>query len=129
MTTNIINDSIGKGILFPFQLEDGKIKISTGQVLIDASIKNILLWAYNTRYFMEEFGSRIYEVIEEPNNPALKANLRIFTQQALTVWEKRIEVLEIEIIDTSQSSIKLVITYKIKLNGTTKQLTQNINIE
>lgn len=128
MAEQLIQSVLGKGIVFPFQLESGKIKISNYNELIQASIKNILLWPYYSRYFMQEFGSRIYEMLEEPNRAVMKTHLRTFTLQSLNRWEPRISVLEVDVFDTSPSSIKMTITYKIKLNNTVQQLTQNITI-
>lgn len=103
-----------KGISFPLQLTSGSHTLVEGVDLIEDSIKIILSWSLFTRDYEDTFGSRIFEILEEPNDDVLITLARRFTIDALEEWEKRIE-LETFIIER-QSPEKLLIdlVYRIK---------------
>lgn len=101
------------GLAFPVQLVDGKHTLTEGLELIKSSIKIILSWPLRTRKFNGEFGSRIFETIEEPNDDVLMALVRRFTLDALGKWESRIELISMDISrDMDKLNINLV--YKVK---------------
>ncbi len=108
------NDLIlGKGIVFPFVLVNGRIVISKDVELIRASIVSILSWPYNTRYFNNIYGSKVKELLEEPNDTILLGLVKHFIVEAITKWETRITLLEPPDIFQEDHSIMLRIKYKI----------------
>ena len=121
-----ITTYIGIGLAFPIILEDGKPVLSSLEDLIESSIRNILIWPFNTRYFEKSFGSRINELIEEPNTGILNTLLEEFTRTALETWERRINIIEITSESSGLASSLLTIKYSIKLDNTVHDLTQNL---
>lgn len=113
-----VRDFIGNGLVFPLTLENGRGVLSSGFDLIRGSIKNILAFKYGTRFFLPEFGSRINELIEEPNDQILHNLITTFIIDAITRWEKRVGTINTEIIDIDDHSIKVSITYQIKNSQT-----------
>lgn len=103
-----------KGLSFPLQLDSGTAVLSEGADLIVDSIKTILSWPLFTRDYEDTFGSRIFELLEEPNDDILKTLVRRFTKDALEEWEKRIELLDMTIERPSPEKISVDMVYRIK---------------
>lgn len=117
---------IGKGIIFPLQVESGNIKISEGQPLIDSSIRIILEWVYNTKPFQDTFGSIINDVIEDPILNDIKIYLENYTKVSLNRWEKRILVYKTEIIEVSFGKLQFRIYYYNKVTKTPQDIIHSI---
>jgi phage baseplate assembly protein W len=94
---------IGKGITLPLKL-------------IRSSIRMILSWTYGTRFFLNEFGSRIEEMLDEPTDRITQSILEDLTRDALERWEKRIELIstEAELDPKQEGKINLEIVYRVK---------------
>lgn len=108
---------IGKGITLPLKLVGGKPPLETGFDLIRSSIRMILAWSFGTRFFLNEFGSRLEELLEEPNDVILEEMVEHITSDAINKWEKRVELLGV-IAEGSKKDLgykmSLTITYRIK---------------
>lgn len=111
-----IRNFIGQGLIFPIELENGRGKLFTGFDLLRSSIKVILSWPYNQRFLLGQFGSRLEDVLEEPNDDVLHNLVYTFVTDAIATWEKRIELVNVELIRNDQrasSSLSLSLTYRI----------------
>src|SRR5882757_5544847 len=109
-----VRDFIGNGLVFPIQLDNGRGVISSGFDLIRGSIKNILAFKYGTRFFLAEFGSRINDLLEEPNDEILQNLVKRFIIDAITQWEKRVSTVDSSIIMIDDTSIQVSISYQIR---------------
>lgn len=103
-----------KGMAFPLLLSSGSSTLEEGVELIQKSIKTILSWPLYTREYEDEFGSRVFELLEEPNDDVLAALLRRFTQDTLERWEERIELLTFDIYRPNSEKVTIDIVYKIR---------------
>lgn len=107
---------LGSGLSFPLLLDNsGKVVVNSGEDLIRSSIYNIINWPYKHRFFLEEFGCRIGELLEEPND-SISFNLaRRYMVDALNDWEKRIDIMpsNITVERTSDIAIYLRLNYTI----------------
>ena len=114
MTT--INKFIGSGITFPIELNSKRGPVVYNNTkLIECSIANILNWPMRMRWFNEEFGSRIEEILEEPDDTVSRTLLREFIREALRKWEKRIVVKDIITLPPKYlGRIDVSITYQIR---------------
>lgn len=121
-----INTYIGIGLSFPIGLENGKPVLSGLDDLIKSSIRNILIWPFNSKYFDSEFGCRLIELIEEPDVNTTRHFLREFIITAINKWETRINLMSVESISTGFGVYEIKIIYSIKLTNTIQELTQNI---
>lgn len=92
----VVEDFIGKGITFPIQLNRGRAVVNTGFELIKSSIEQIIFWPLGTRYYLAEFGSRMNELEEEPNDNVLINLLSTFVIDAIPEWETRVQILSVE---------------------------------
>lgn len=110
------NKFLGSGLCFPLLLDDsGKVVVNSDNELIRSSIYNILNWPYKHRFFLESYGCRIEELLEEPND-SISFNLaRRYIVDALNDWEKRIEIQPslITLESSSSEALYLKMTYTI----------------
>lgn len=108
-----VQDFIGNGLTFPIQLQNGRPLLSSGFDLIQASIRNILSYELGTRFFLAEFGSRLNDLIEEPNDEILANLLNQFIIGAVIKWEKRIQTISTSIVNEDDTTIFISITYQV----------------
>ena len=102
------DDFLGKGIKFPFQFNviggtETSVAVSEKYENINESIQQILATSPGERVMLPEFGSRLRELLFEPNNAVLKTLARVYIIDAVKRWEKRIIVKEVYIDDNPQS--------------------------
>lgn len=106
-------DFQGKGVTLPLVLENGGWPIQTGSTLIKESIRMILAWVIGTRPFLNEFGSRLDYLLEEPNDDVLREVAYELIAEAILTWEKRIELIDVEIDRPNAYSINFRLRYVI----------------
>jgi phage baseplate assembly protein W len=110
------NKFIGSGITFPIQLNaDGRPDFVNDMSLIISSIKTILYWPIYTRFFNENFGCRLEELIDEPHDGIAKSLLRTFIEESLYRYEKRINVNSVKV--TSHDLYTVYVEIKITLRN------------
>ena len=115
MADETVNRFIGKALTFPIEIDsNGRAVISEGVDVIKRSIEAILSWPIGTRYFLNEFGSALENLLEEPNDAPLQALVKNDVINAITRWEKRIIPLDIRFLDHSDTQINIFISYKIR---------------
>jgi phage baseplate assembly protein W len=107
---------IGKGITLPLRLVKGGVPVESGFDLIRSSIKMILAWTFGTRFFLNEFGSRVEELFEEPADLILTELVEHTAEDAINTWEKRVEVVQLsaELDPLEMGKINLTIMYRVK---------------
>lgn len=132
MINNIFKNIIGSGATFPIQLstnskgergwypEEGTVK------LIEDNLKALVTYEIGQRIRQEEFGTRIWECIEEPNTQVLTYLINHFLKEAFEAYEDRITYTQssFEIIGS-----KIKIYYNFKVNMTGIELGSEISIE
>lgn len=113
-----VQDFIGKGLTFPIQLVNGRPPIDSGFTLVRASIRTILAYQIGTRFFLAEFGSRMQDLLEEPNDEILENLINTFIIGAVTTWEKRVAQISSSIDHVDDRTIFVSITYQIQNTNT-----------
>lgn len=127
-TDNINEDLIGSGPLFPIQLtpnNNGKMgwHVVKGDVrLIDNNITALLNYEIGQRLRQEDFGTRLWECIEEPNTQAQAFLVKEFIMEALKTFEDRIKFQSSEVFREG-STLTIVLHYLIKATGTNRSST------
>lgn len=104
---------LGKGIIFPIQLTNGKPDLTSGPDLIKASLFTILQWSFGTRWYLGEFGSKVEELIEEPNDIVLQGLMKHYIIDAISKQEKRVELISAVIQSMSYNRVDIKLTYRI----------------
>lgn len=116
---NILEKAIGSGALFPIELtensrgETGWYPISGNPDLILHNINSVIQYELGFRIRQEDFGTRLWECIEEPNTQAQAFLVYQFVKQALTKWEERITITSTDLIREG-TKLTLQIHYSIK---------------
>lgn len=127
---NLYENLIGKGMLFPIQLtqnekgETGWYPVKGDPNLIKENLTALIYYMIGQRIRQENFGTRLWECIEEPNTQALAFLIKDFLTQAITSWEDRITIQSIDVARVG-SKISILLTYVI--NGTNSS--QYVNVE
>jgi phage baseplate assembly protein W len=108
-----VDDFLGRGITLPLRLVNGSVPIDTGPELIKASIRFLLSWTYGTRFFLTEYGSRLEDLIEEPNDDVLNHLVYTMVADAISTWETRVKVLDVNLTRDDLGKTNIVVYYQI----------------
>lgn len=112
-----ISDLLGKGWKYPLQLnEQNEITLAEGEEDIQEAIWIILSTAFGERLMHPDFGCGIHELVFAPNNTGTAGLARFYVEDALTRWEARIDVEEVEVqADPTQRELLLIsISYRVR---------------
>jgi len=116
---NILEKTIGSGVLFPIKLtenargETGWYPVTGTPDLILHNVNSIIQYEIGSRLRQEDFGTRLWECIEEPNTQAQAFLVNQFVKQALLKWEDRISITKTELIRQG-TKLSIAIHYNIK---------------
>ena len=102
---------VGQGLNWPLQLNSqGSIALAQGQMEIEQSIRIILETIPGERVMRPEFGCRVWELMFAPRNAATEAQLIEYVQEALRVWEPRIDVTAVDIARNTSYDDSVILT-------------------
>lgn len=143
-------NSIGSGAYFPIKLEqavgsDGKlesVQLPDGRVvpkigwyilrgdvaLIKQNLTAILTYQIGQRFRQEDFGSRTWECLEEPNTSALNLMIKNFVKDGIAAWEPRITALKVFALKLTKESIRLLIYFKVQNSQRVEELNFQYNL-
>ncbi len=116
---NILEKTIGSGVLFPFSItknargETGVYPVKGTPELILHNLNSIIQYELGYRLRQEDFGTRLWECIEEPNTQAQAFLVNQFVRQALLKWESRISITKTELV-RQNSKLSIFIHYNLK---------------
>jgi len=103
-----------KGLKFPLELVSGKPVLSEGIDLIKASIQHIVTWPLGTANYEDYFGSKIGELIEEPNDIILMALTQRYVVDSISNWENRVILKKLTFYRPDAVSLIVNMEYNIK---------------
>lgn len=143
-------NTIGSGAYFPIKLEqsvgkDGKpesVQLPDGRVvpkigwyilrgdvaLIKQNLTAILTYQIGQRFRQEDFGSRTWECLEEPNTSALNLMIRNFVKDGIAAWEPRITALKVLALKPTKESIRFLIYFKVQDSQRIEELNFQYNL-
>ncbi len=116
---------IGSGWVFPPRIgPQGGLLLTTERNEIEQSMRIILMTAPGQRVMRPEFGCRIHELIFAPNNAQTAAEACRFVEEALGMWEPRIEVMEVTARndDNRNGRMFIDIQYRVKATNDERSL-------
>lgn len=118
-TTNTNREYLGKGWSFPIRVNaTGGFSLSRYEQDVQEAIWIILSTARGERQMVPDFGCGIHDFVFAPNNTATQGNLAHSVRQALTQWEPRIDVLDVNVDGTSEPNMMLIrVDYRIRANN------------
>lgn len=86
--------------------------VETGSELVRNNLTALFTYHIGERFRQENFGTRLWECIEEPNTDTLSFLAANFIKEALSYWEERIMNLSVE---TLREGSKLYIKIRFQL--------------
>jgi phage baseplate assembly protein W len=114
-----VADFIGRGISFPLRVDQsGSIALAEGGDGIDASIRVALSTAPGERVMRPQFGCRIWDLLFEPVNANTLGLMAEAVRDALSQWEPRIEVEDVEVEPDPASPARVVIRIIYRMRAT-----------
>lgn len=125
-------DIVGRGWAFPPQINrQGGMALVGGFDEISQAIQIILSTAIGERVMRPEFGSRLHELAFAPINEETKARARRYVEDALAMWEPRINLVDVQVQDPFRREpnrlyapglLSIEIQYEIKTTGDQRSL-------
>lgn len=103
---------LGRGLPFPITLTNGKADLIYGPELVKSDIRILLSWQYGTKFYLYDFGSKIEQLLYEPNTVVLKNLLNQYVIDPINKWEKRINLVDSAIITVTHEKIMIKLTYR-----------------
>jgi phage baseplate assembly protein W len=110
---------LGKGVAFPVGLnsQTGDFRRAEFEESIRQSILIILGTAKGERAMRPDFGCGIYDLVFEPSTSATASKISQVVQEALLLFEPRIDVLNIDVepeVDADGARLLIAITYEVR---------------
>lgn len=118
---NSLYDEEGNLILVPKQ---GWYPVAGKPSLIQNNLTALFIYELGSRFRQEQFGSRLWEAIEEPNDQLLKHMLDLFIKSSVAKWEPRIKALDI-LLERQREKLRITIQFMVDSSGTV----ENLNLE
>jgi len=114
--TGAQTDIIGRGWQFPVKVNaSGGLNWSSGADRIRDAIWIVLGTAPGERVMRPTFGAGIQNFVFEPNSAAARAHLASAVSSALTTWEPRIDIANIEVsVGDEPNLVNISIDYTIR---------------
>jgi uncharacterized protein len=98
VSVKIANDIIGTGWHFPVEIDErGGIRCAVGPDDIAQAVHLILDTPIGIRLMRPQFGSRLHELVFAPMNASTFATARHYVEEALGMWEPRIDVTNVTV--------------------------------
>lgn len=89
---------LGKSVFYPVTLVGGSPVIATGAQVIEGSIIKILTTPQGSRFFLPEFGTKIYTMLFEPNDQVSQRQLKFYILDCLNTWETRAKFFDVNLL-------------------------------
>jgi len=119
MAADTSKDILGTGWTFPLRVDvRGGIAVSQHERDIEESIRIILGTAKGERRMRPDFGCDIHHLIFAPNNATTWGLAAHYVEEALSWWEPRIEVTEIDPRPDPEDASRLLINIQYQIKAT-----------
>jgi len=115
-----VADFLGSGWSFPIRIDkQGEIALVSREEDIRQAILVILGTSPGERVMRPDFGAGLKALVFEPINTATKALVKHRVEEALLLWEPRIDSVEVGIADErSLGRLLLDIRYRVRATNT-----------
>jgi len=111
----MLADFLGKGWGFPVFDRHNKVSVAPAERSIRDSIWIILATAPGERLMRPEFGCGVHKLVFAVNDTATLNQVEHEVRQALTRWEPRIEVLDVDAEEKGQGEVLLLnVHYRVR---------------
>ena len=127
MEDNLYEKIVGNGMTYPIVLgtnsdkKTGWYPVLGSTKLITDNLNSLLQYIIGERFRQEDFGTRLWECIEEPNTQAQAFLINTFLKEAISLYEDRINYKE-AIISRSGNKLYIEMHYTLKQSNEEKSL-------
>ena len=112
-------DVVGSGWAFPPTVDArGRIALARQERDVEEAIMMILLTPVGQRVMRPEFGCRIHDLIFAPNDATTIGLATYYVEDALGMWEPRIQVREVKVAPDTSNSGRLLIDIRYEIKAT-----------
>lgn len=111
------NEFLGAGWAFPLDVdENGHVKLARYDESIRQSIWMILSTSPGERIMRPNFGSNLQDLVFQVNNASLAGAAASAVREALTLWEPRIDLLDVNVFadKTHPNLLHIEISYQVR---------------
>lgn len=112
---------LGKGVAFPVNAgRDANLQRAEFEESVRQSILIILGTAKGERVMRPDFGCGIYDLVFEPNTPTTASKVSQVVQEALLLFEPRIDVINVQVaslIDDRGAKLEISLDYAVRLTN------------
>ena len=115
-------DFLGRGWKFPVNVSPaGKIMMSEHEEDIKEAIRIILSTSKGERVMRPDFGCGIYDFVFAVINTATMGLIEASVREALTLWEPRIELINVNVSSDKAEEEKLLISIDYRVRSTNNE--------
>ena len=107
---------LGRGFAYPFGVSaQGNLQVSDGEQSVRESIWLILRTRPGERLRRPNFGCRLHELTFAPLNQKTLVAMRLFVEEALKTWERRIVLDEVRVDPQAEvGRVDITIAYRLR---------------
>lgn len=110
---------VGRGWAFPPRIgPQGGLALTNEWSEVDQAIRIILSTSPGQRVMRPMFGCRLHELVFAPNNSHTAAQARRYVEEALGMWEPRINVTRVDVRPDPQDTSRLLIEIEHEVKAT-----------
>lgn len=131
---SVYSNIIGKGPTFPIKLsqnadedtgwysEDGTID------LLKSDLTSLMSYQVGQRIRQENYGTRLWELLEEPNTTVLDHLIKSFISSSISNWEPRVKPIDPSGIKVIKYPTYIKVNVSISLKGDTNIESLSFNL-
>ena len=118
------DDFIGRGFPFPLRIDErGSMALVGGVEELERSMTVVISTAPGERPFRPRFGCRIWELMFEPINEATMGLMEMYVEEALRMWEPRVDIEEILVEPASvDGAVMISVSYVVRATNDRRNL-------
>jgi uncharacterized protein len=114
-----MSDFLGVGWAFPVGVDArGRVAFARHERDVEESIRIILLTPRGQRVMRPEFGCQIHDLIFAPNDATTAGLATYYVEEALGMWEPRVQVKEVIAQADPSNAARLLISIDYEIKAT-----------
>lgn len=111
-------ERLGTGWAFPIGTDGrGRVGMVSGARAVEQAILMILMTPKGQRVMRPEFGCQLHELVFSPNDESTLGLASYYVHEALTLWEPRIELQDVDANVDPAYPERIVISVRYRLLG------------
>ena len=121
---------LGRGVANPLRLGVAGVAESAGVAKIEESIRIILGTRPGERVMRPDFGCQLHRLVFAPLTAATADLARWYVTDALTRWEPRITLDDVQVdVDPARGALLLRVGYRVRATGSAQLLVHPFPVE